>query len=142
MPRRRGMNAGRSMASETNDVKSDGSGSSGLGCGGWLGLLILILVAAAVIFYFVVKPRLEERGVDVDTRLEQLGEGAKAAGNKAAEAVKTGYDKVRTEAPALLDTAKEKAADGYRSAREGAAQTVDAVSEKTQEGKDKVESWY
>ena len=133
------------MAAEPSSGKPEASGSSGksgMGCGGWLGLLILILAAAAVVFYWVVKPKLEERGVDVDTKLETLSAEARAAGQKAAEAVKTGYEKVRSETPTTLDGAKDKAQSGYEAAKTGASETAAQVSDTAGQGMDKAKSWY
>ena len=91
-----------------NDKKTESGGHppSGIGCGGWLGLLILILAAAAVIFYFVVRPKLEERGVDVGGKLEEAGEEARTLGRRTVDAVHDKYREMRDGVPALLDQAK------------------------------------
>ena len=126
------------------------------GCGAWLGLLLLLGAIGAVLYYLVIKPDMEKKGVDMDTKISELKDKASVVAgdlkDKAGETLDAGLrgaENARQKAGEWWDKAgkkTEKAADNVNKVRKNAAEmqektseTVEKVQKKAEE---KVESWY
>ena len=128
----------------------------GLGCGGWLGLLLLLGAIGAVLFYLVIKPDMEKKGVDVDTKISELKDKASVVAgdlkDKAGETFDAGLrgaETARQKAGEWWDNAgkkSEKTADNVKQVKKNAAEVQEKTSEtaKTVQKKaeEKIESWY
>ncbi len=128
----------------TDELKNDGGAAAKpkLGCGGWLGLLFLVLSAAAVVFFLVVKPKLEERGVDVDAKLDELGGDAREMGGRAVRTVRESYDKVRARTPEAAAELKERSAEVAERAADKAAEVGKSTGRAAEQVMDEAGSWY
>lgn len=118
---------------------------TGLGCGGWFGIVILIVAVSAVIFYFVIRPALQEKGVDVDSKLDDLrttGERAwkrvRGEGEEAAEKVSRAGETVKEAAA----EAAEKTGELAGKAQSKGEEVSRKVKEKAEETAEKVDAWY
>lgn len=126
------------------------------GCGAWLGLLLLLGAVGAVLFFLVIKPDMEKKGVDVDTKLSEYKEKAaviaddlKEKASDTLDAGLRGAEKARKKAGDWWNKAGEKSEDTAEKA-ESVRQSAERVTEKTAEtaGKvqkkaaEKIESWY
>ena len=112
------------------------------GCMTWVGILLLIAAVAAVLWFFIAKPALEEKGVDVQQEFENVK-------NKTGEAVSSVKNK--------LSSTKEKISDKYGDLQEKVEEINESETvEKIKDGAGKVkdsgkeivvkakegESWY
>ncbi len=128
----------------------------GLGCGGWLGLLLLLGAIGAVLYYLVIKPDMEKKGVDMDTKISELKDKAAVVADdlkdKAGETLDAGLrgaESARQKAGEWWDKAEkksEKAADNVKKVRENAAEVQEKTSETAEKvqkkAEEKIESWY
>ena len=122
---------------ESRPEAADSPRKNGLGCGGWLGIAILIAAAGAVIFYFILRPALRNEGVDVDAELKDWGRSVRYAGEKALErlrgagqAAKETVDRTAENAEHAADHAERAAAavgDAAGQAAGRAAETAEEV---------------
>lgn len=124
------------MAASTD--KTPENSSEKMGCGGKIGLLLLIVAICAVLFILIFKPYLEEKGVDVDGRWESVVEKASDVAGSLQEKGAEGVEKLKNAASEANEKGRdlsEKADDAWMKAAENA----DAGKEKIQESLD---SWY
>ena len=94
-----------------------------IGCMAWLGIVLMIAAVAAAACYFIVKPVLEEEGVDVESKLEEIKEHSMQA-----------IDKTKDK----LDDAGEKIAEKYSNLKDSAEKIAESKLEKIKDGADKV----
>jgi len=129
--------------SEENSVENrpeaaEAPPKTGLGCGGWLGIVILIVAVAAVVFHFIVRPALARNGSDVEAEIESWGEDVRAAGRRALESVRGGGEAAQQTVARAGEELKE-AADKTRAA---GAEASRKVKEKAESAAETVEAWY
>ncbi|MBE6367809.1 MAG: hypothetical protein E7052_07885 [Lentisphaerae bacterium] len=131
-----------------NDVQTVEEKSK-FGCAAYLGLLLLLAAVLSVVFFLLIKPMLEDRGVDLDSHWSDLSQRTSAAVN----AFKSGGETIADNAGEKLDDAAGKVRDAAEKAeevsenvaqktapvKEKVAEKVEPVKEKIEE---KVESWY
>ena len=123
------------------------------GCSGFIGLMILLLTILLVLFFLVFKPKLEERGVDVDSHMQKMQE--KAADISADLLIKTreGAQKAVAGAEKLAERSAEKAAEAAEAGEKLAGEVKDEAlilkdkaAEKAadlkEKAEEKIESWY
>ena len=116
-----------------------------LGCFGCLGLLLMLAAILAVVFFLVLKPKLEEQGVDVDSSLETVQQSVKTGMEKAGEYGRKGVDAVVETAGRAAEKsseAVEKAVDNAEKIEDAAEKSADWVEESAQNAQETVESWY
>ena len=94
-----------------------------IGCMAWLGIVLMIAAVAAAACYFIVNPVLEEEGVDVESKLEEIKEHSMQA-----------IDKTKDK----LDDAGEKIAEKYSNLKDSAEKIAESKLEKIKDGADKV----
>ena len=126
------------------------------GCGAWLGLLLLLGAVGAVLFFLVIKPDLEKKGVDVDTKISEFKDKAaviaddlKETAGDTLDAGLRGAEKARKKAGDWWNNAGEKSEDTAEKV-DSVRQSAERVTEKTAEtagkvqkkAEEKVEFWY
>ena len=123
------------------------------GCGAWLGVLVLLGAIGAVLYFLVIKPDLEKRGITVEEKISELKvnaadtlkEGAVKAlevGAQGADAVREGTESVRKEAGKWWQKAGEKkdqAAEFVSEKRKSWGKKSEDVEKKIDETSEKVE---
>lgn len=131
-----------------------------LGCGAKIGITLLVLAVLTVLFIFLIKPALEEKGVDVNGYGRKIVDQSKVVWDvtkdSTGKGMKKGIESVRDlkeQAEDAADNAGEKiekitedAADAFSDAADNVKKNsrkslkkVDELKEKTEE---KIESWY
>ena len=117
-----------------------------LGCSGFIGILILVLAIAAVLFFLVVKPKLEERGVNVNEHVQQVQEKAREFSGELIEKTRQGAQDAAVEAGKWAEKSRQTASETVDKAADAAVKAADDIKESTSEIKEdlkeKVESWY
>lgn len=122
---------------------------TGLGCGGWLGIVILIVAVCVVVFHFIVRPALARNGSDVDARIESWSEEVRTAGRRALDRVRGGGEAaqqaVSRTGEELKDTAEGaagKVGDAADRTRAAGAEVSRKAQEKAERAAETVEAWY
>ena len=125
------------------------------GCMTWLGVLLLVAAVLTAAWCFIVKPALEEKGVDVDEKIEQFKDHSRQAIDKtqntlkdAGESIAGKYDELKNTVGKIAESEKvEKIKDDINKIQD--SETVSEIAGKTREvGEDIAEkageggSWY
>ena len=128
------------MAEENNNQQTPAPEKSG--CMTWLGVLLLIAAVAAVLLYFIAKPALEEKGVDVQGELQDVKSKTVETVSTVKENLINTGEKISGKYDTLQKSAeKVSESDTGKKIKDGAEKVKTAgeeVVEKAKEG----ESWY
>ncbi|MCP3966948.1 MAG: hypothetical protein GY750_17145 [Lentisphaerae bacterium] len=110
-----------------NDPDSKRTGGT---CGEFIGCLVILIAVLGVIFWVIIKPKLEEAGYNMD---DLLG-SAKNIKNKISDTVETIKDKYDS-AQDTIDTVKDKASD----IKDNLNDNYDNIKDKAEDLKDKAQ---
>ena len=110
------------------------------GCGAWLGVLVLLGAIGAVLYFLVLKPEAEKRGISVDEKISEFKDNAaetfKEGSAKALEVGAQGADTVRHGAGVV----RKEAGNWWKKAGEKKDQAAEYVAEKRKSFGKKVDS--
>ncbi len=133
------------------------------GCGTLLGVLLLIVIAAAVVFVLIVRPKLEEEGIDLEDKAKEVASEVEGAWQKtrdvavdvterSSRAIKKGIDEFSKTADEAADKvedasekvseASEKVSESGKNISENGKNAARSIKQTKDNTVDKVESWY
>ena len=157
---------GRVMSEEVKNTENGAENAAPAekkGCGTVLGVLLLIVIAATVVFVLIVRPKMEEKGIDLEDKAREVASDVEGAWKKtrdvavdvterSSRAIKKGIDEFSKNADDTADKmedasekvndAAEKVSESGKKVSENGKNAAKSIRQTNDNAVDKVESWY